>query len=255
MSSLSARLRRLGFAACPPPLARAIRRRVITRQVLSGRGFFEAELGVLDRILRRGDCAVDVGANVGFYTTKMARLVGEHGRVYAFEPLRGNLEILGDVVRRGSLRQVRVVHAAVGAEDGQCEVAIPSGEGFSGHYLAHVATGDSEGRRERVALVSLDSALEQERLEQLQLIKCDVEGGEVEVIRGAGRVCRDLRPGWLMEVSRSRSEQVFSLMHAKGYRCFVLGEKLEHTETYLDGQYSNYLFFHPESELWHRAVD
>lgn len=72
-------------------------------------------------VVRPGMVCWDVGAHVGFYTLLLAELVGPDGRVFAFEPLPGNLELLRRHVEMNGYRNVRVVPAALGDFDGEGE--------------------------------------------------------------------------------------------------------------------------------------
>jgi hypothetical protein len=81
---------------------------------------------------------------------------------------------------------------------------------------------------------------------RLDFIKCDVEGGELEVIRGAQQLLKSERPGWLMEVSRSTSKEVLQAFHDLGYRAFVFNGRLTETVNYRDKEFSNYFFFTPD---------
>ena len=89
-------------------------------------------------------------------------------------------------------------------------------------------------------------------LPSLDFIKCDVEGSELEVLQGALKHLRAARPGLLFEVSKETSDAVFGLLRSLGYEAFVYTGKLVRTECYRDKQFSNYLFFHPESKVWQR---
>ena len=91
---------------------------------------------------------------------------------------------------------------------------------------------------------------------RLHFIKCDAEGGELDIILGALELIRSDRPGWLLEVSRDNSSELFRLLQELGYRAFVYdGQKLTPTEGYRDKQFSNYFFFHPDSKIWSRAIN
>jgi FkbM family methyltransferase len=85
-------------------------------------GFYEADhAAVLQRVVKPGMIAFDVGANVGFYTLALSRLVGETGHVYAFEPEAKNVSILRRHIALNELRNVTVVQAAVSNRTGLVE--------------------------------------------------------------------------------------------------------------------------------------
>jgi len=144
-------------------------------------------------------------------------------------------------------------HAALGSAPAQGEMVIPDMAGFTGYYWAHLAKPDEQGRRENVKVLTLDQLAGAGTIKRLDFVKCDVEGGELDVIAGGLATIRSQRPGWLIEVSQKTSEQVFCLLQGEGYRAFVLSENLVETEKYRDKESSNYFFLHPRSICWERA--
>src|SRR4051794_31287379 len=77
----------------------------------------------LVNLIRRGDNVIEVGANVGTYTSLFARLVGKEGHVHAFEPVRANFERL--VTRSSTSANISVQLMGVGNSEGQQEILIP----------------------------------------------------------------------------------------------------------------------------------
>ena len=82
----------------------------------------EHEVDVYRAILRAGDCAVDVGANVGAFTVPLGRAVGRSGAVYAFEAQRHLHHLVAANAALNELYWAWVFHAAVGAERGSVQV-------------------------------------------------------------------------------------------------------------------------------------
>lgn len=131
--------------------------------------------------LAPGDVFVDVGANIGYYSVIAGAAVGHSGRVFAFEPSARMRARLERNVQLNELRQVTVRPEAVTASSGVVRLIEPQGTGNDG--LAYVdVNGGSAGVD--VRSIRLD---EQPELASRSpaLIKVDVEGGELEVFRGA----------------------------------------------------------------------
>jgi len=157
--------------------------------------------------LRPGDCVVDIGANHGWFSLLMAAVVGPAGVVVASEPmpemlraLRHNLELNGEL-------DVRLLPVAFGAETGEVELHM-----FAGLPHGHTSVS-SLGRSDYVVTTApvqrFDDALAGE---QPLFVKLDVEGAELDVLRGAEAVLAGPRPpSWLIEVNYETSR-------AMGYR-------------------------------------
>jgi len=132
--------------------------------------------------LRRGDTLVDVGAHLGLYTVAAARRVGSAGRVVAFEPDPESFALLAAHVRlNGVADRVELVKAAVGDRNGR--VPFRGGRQLESCVLAIAPPGERT-----VPCVSLDDALGKRHVD---VLKIDVEGYEVHVLRGARRLLRD----------------------------------------------------------------
>lgn len=131
-------------------------------------------------VVRRGTTVLDVGANVGAYTLLFATWVGEAGRVFAFEPAPETCEGLRTHVRLNHFDdRVTVVEAAVAGAVGRAPFALHPSGGASSLALASVA-----GARVSVATETIDHVCKEHGLLPA-LIKIDVEGAELDVLKGA----------------------------------------------------------------------
>jgi FkbM family methyltransferase len=204
-------------------------------------------------LVGRGDSAFDIGANVGIYTSELSHAVGPSGKVHSFEPVSENYDILTALIRKARFDNVIAHRLALGAAPAECEILIPDMDGFLGYYWAHVSKQGESGRKESVKMTAIDELCGTQSIDSPDFIKCDVEGGEMAVILGGQKTIPGQLPGWLIEVSRETSEQLFSALHDFGYRAFVLQDSLIETSTYLDAKFSNYFFLHPKSLCWERV--
>lgn len=138
--------------------------------------------GAIMREIRPGDSVADIGANIGLYTVAMARRAGPGGRVYAAEPDDATLRLLARQVELNRVdSRVTILPAVVGDEEGT--VAFTGGRQSESHVAAE-ATGPGA----RVRSVTLDTIFADARLD---VLKIDVEGFEVHVLRGARRLLHD----------------------------------------------------------------
>lgn len=132
------------------------------------------ELAWIRRTLRPGDVVADVGANNGFTGILFARAVGPSGKVVGFEPSPANLEAARENIRLNDVRNFELVAVAVGASAGKVSFDPSFGNG------SVAASGPIE-----VPLVTLDEHFGANRVDFLKL---DIEGYELEALRGARRV-------------------------------------------------------------------
>ncbi len=148
-------------------------------------------------VLRPGDVAVDAGAYKGGYTFWMRQAVGPTGFVYAFEPQPGLATRLTKTVEAYGWSNVTVRASALGASRGERTLHVP-GEGHSPR--ASLVVERPGARPESIVEETLDEALHSMPAgARLSFLKCDVEGHELEVLRGAGETLAEYRPALLVE--------------------------------------------------------
>lgn len=148
-------------------------------------GTYEREQTALfEQLLRPGATVLDVGANVGYYTLLASVLVGDAGRVHAFEPEPRNAGFLRDHVRINRRGNVTVQQAAVSDRAGTARFDFGSGSG-TGHLADAGAI--------EVRTLRLDDHCAEHGLAP-SAIKIDVEGAEMSVLQGARETLARHRP-------------------------------------------------------------
>lgn len=174
--------------------------------------YSEAEVRLFASLVGAGDVVVEVGANIGAHTVPLSRLVRPGGAVVAIEPQRLAFQTLCANLALNGVRNVVARRAAAGAAAGW--VAVPQADptveqNFGGVTLIDCRQG------ERVALETVDSL----ELPRCRLLKVDVEGMELEVLRGAADTIARLRPVLYVENDRTdRSPALLGFMRDQGYR-------------------------------------
>jgi FkbM family methyltransferase len=147
---------------------------------------------------------LDIGANIGAHTLRLANLVGPKGRVMAFEPtdfafrkLRRNLDLNPALASR-----VETFHCFLTANDG---ASVPNAIYSSWPLVAETGLHAKHlGREMQTGAArprSLDRVLSERADRKVQLVKLDVDGYECDVLRGATSLLRDTRPVFVMELA------------------------------------------------------
>jgi len=155
---------------------------------------------LISESLAPGDTFVDVGANHGAYSVFAARLVGEQGKVLAFEPQPRLAGLLRASLDENNACRWEVHEIACGAEPSHAEFYCPSsGSGSAGLFRAFSAKGEHTTHRVQIAL--LDDVVDADALPGNIFIKVDIEGSELKFLRGAGKLIRTRRPTILIELN------------------------------------------------------
>jgi FkbM family methyltransferase len=135
-------------------------------------------------VLRPGMTFVDVGANVGYYSALAARFVGTSGRVIAFEPNPSSYRQLKSWIEASSLPQVQCFQIAMSAAPGDLILYTPP-ESEHNNTANVCCPWASDWSSTTVSANTLDSFLESSGIEQIDLLKIDVDGYEPYVLQGA----------------------------------------------------------------------
>jgi FkbM family methyltransferase len=155
---------------------------VIGWRLLLGLGFEEASKDLFLRMLRPGDVIFDIGANIGDYTLPTAYAVGSAGRVFAFEPVERSFRVLSKNIACNNMDNVVALQCAVGDSDGVAPIYWDRSN-FGGNSLNPNATTDL-GSVSNVEISRLDTVCFRRGIIP-DLVKVDVQGAELKVLRGA----------------------------------------------------------------------
>lgn len=163
-------------------------------------GTYEAHFPeLLRRLVTPGDRCVDVGANVGLHTVRMAKLAGPHGAVIAIEADPGLAERARSNVALNDLVNVRVINAAAGDRPGETVLYRPDDSDANRARASVLRHPYLTGTSVTVPVLTVDEACAGAARPPVALIKIDVEGHEAAVVRGAAEVIERDAPAIIFE--------------------------------------------------------
>jgi FkbM family methyltransferase len=174
-------------------------------------------------LLSPGDVFYDIGANVGWYSLLAARAVGSTGRVVAFEPSVSNAALLQENVAANRLTNVTTIAAAVTDQSGWATFL------YGGSLEGRLSKDDCEAQAQRraarktpkrswvVPILALDSWLAETAQPPPSVLKIDVEGAEVGVLRGMTQTLHTAKPALIIELHNTRTE-VADMLDSVGYK-------------------------------------
>jgi FkbM family methyltransferase len=159
----------------------------------------------LTQHLSPGDTFYDIGANIGFLSLIAATLVDRAGQVVAFEPLPSNVAQLRKNVALNELKHIIVVAAAASDETGRAVLQLPKASPGTrrgpASGRAHIVGAAANPERSfDVPAVAIDDSLARYHLRPPTVMKIDVEGAEIDVLRGCLSTLKEHRPTILVEV-------------------------------------------------------
>jgi FkbM family methyltransferase len=155
--------------------------------------------------IRPGQVVYDIGANVGLHTLLYSRLVGEQGKVFAFEPSPDTAALLAEHVRINAKRNVSIVQKAIAGRAGEMR--------FSVRGDSRIRRLDADGNT-TVSSVTLDQMVRD--LPPPNCIKMDIEGAEIEALQAAGECFQRHKPILLL-ATHATEGPCSALLRSWGY--------------------------------------
>ncbi len=188
-------------------------------------------------LVRRGDIIFDVGANIGNYTIFFSDIAGHNGRVYAFEPVPPTFTILIERLRvDGRYKNVVANSFACSDEpDTTVSITVPGGDLGQSSMRSHNVGSWATAATTETFLVParrLDDYASELGLSRLDFLKCDAEGAELLVLRGASNLLKKLKPllflefadFWVRDFGYS-SDDLVDFLEDAGYTDFMVERK------------------------------
>lgn len=128
---------------------------------------------------------IDVGAHSGMYTVSQGRRLSERGKIYSFEPDPVLFQLLAKNVSSNDLtRVVETYPYAISNRDGEVEFILEGPWSVNNHVLESYPTKFRKSRTITVKSLSLDTFVQEQKIDSIDCLKIDVEGSELEVLNG-----------------------------------------------------------------------
>jgi FkbM family methyltransferase len=183
---------------------------------------------LLSQLVKEDSIVLDVGANIGFYSLTLSNAI-KSGQVYSFEAVPDTYKKLSTNIENSS-KNDQVTAFNLGAWNKKEEVtfSLPDSDNI-GAFTAGSVSGEST-RTCQATMTTLDSFVEENKLSKVDFIKMDIEGAELNALKGAHELLEKFKPTILLEVCRETCERfeytvndLWDLLSQYGYRAFKIG--------------------------------
>lgn len=200
------------------------------------------------KLVKYGDIIIDIGANIGAHTLHLANIIGDSGKVYAFEPtqfafskLEKNIQLNTPLIPRVVLNQMMLTDLDTKEPDAEIYSSWPLVKTNANLHEKHLGNPKST---QGSSAITLDTYVVSNNIEKINFIKLDVDGFECDVLNGAVNTLINYKPTILMELAPYvLYERGYSLAHLLAimdkinYQFYPLGsrKRLPMSEHYLSG--------------------
>jgi len=222
---------------------------------LTKKGFLKRkypELFFLHKIIKSGDTCIDIGANLGYYSTKMSVLCGINGKVYAVEPVPMFYTIWKKNVKQSCVNNLELFPYALGSSEGVIQMGMPEKDGLAHHGMTKVANTSNETF---VKFFDVNMKVPDQlftKLERLDFIKCDIEGYENIAFSNMIETLQRFKPVIQSELGGDENRsKVITLMESIGYTTYVLQPSgLQIADATTKKEYSSDFYFLQAKHSW-----
>ena len=198
--------------------------------------------------VNKGDVVFDVGANCGYFTTLFSKLVTSYGEVHAFEPVPETYSLLFKNTLK--MPNVRLNNLAIGESRGKAVISYDLNDSEKA-TIVHSST--SKEKHAEINVISLDDYVEENNIRKIDFVKCDVEGFELNALKGMKKTLAMHLPQISIEVTLKNKEklELINLLESLGYNTF---RKIEKDFPYYEPkkkteQQEDYFYLHATSSL------
>ena len=191
--------------------------------------YSQGESELFDVLVRAGDWVIEGGANIGSLTVHLAQLVGENGKVFAFEPQRLVFQLLAGNMAINNLTNVYCFQKYLSDETGTVKVPVfdPTKVNNFGGYS--MRTNYSEG--DDVEVITPDSL----QLPRCDFIKLDVEDMELKALKGAENIIKNFHPIIYAEANPGEKRiPLFNWLRERGYKIYSHKPFLYNSKNYFN---------------------
>ncbi len=204
--------------------------RVISTELLLSKKWEEYERSLFSKSIKSGDTVIDIGAHIGTYTLIAAQKVGPKGKVYAFEPLLKNFELLKKNVETNGYQNVVLINKAVSNKSGTSKLFLSNEDNYGDQRI--YASQDNR-KSLTIKTTTLDEFFK-DKNKKINVIKMDIQGSEVLALKGATKLLKynknfklftELWPKALLEAGSSAVEYLNLLKSNKFSMYEIDGQK------------------------------
>ena len=178
-------------------------------------------------VVKPGMTVVDVGVNKGYFSLLFAKLMNDYGKVLSFEPDPTNCYWIRKSIEANNYKSIKLFQLALSDNDGTASFYPGKKSGWGSLFFSPYGSTPTQ-KPIIVKTRKLDDLLNEQRIDSIDIIKIDVEGADLMVLKGAHSTlerCKHV----IMDIdvkSEEAKKQIFNILSSYGFRIYRIGRKL-----------------------------
>ena len=190
------------------------------------------------KLVKKDYCCFDLGSHIGYFTMLFAKLAGENGKVFSFEPIKEGYEFQNKSIQKNNFKNVKVFNFAVGDKEVEQKAYVFSDSGMA-HFDKSILGLEEDHQSDVFQIKTLDSVPEVVELSGLDFMKIDIEGYEYNALLGGINTIKKHKPEMFIEIhSPENYKGIYNLLKEIGYKFF----DLENNEVDLNTNFGKKIF-------------
>lgn len=206
-------------------------------------GFEDPSHATLMNLIKKDDVILDIGTNYGTTILQFAKQTGNRGQVYGFEPDFINFSVCMENIKLNSFANLQVENIGLGSKEGSFFLVV---DNESNRGMNRIGNNSKGKNSHEVKIIRLDDWVNQKGIEIINLIKIDVEGFEMEVLRGGEQSLRKYHPLLFIELDdtnlvqqNSSAKELVEFLNQLNYTIYhsETGKQIFGTDSFRDCHY------------------
>lgn len=199
---------------------------------------------LVKKLINKGDIIIDIGANLGYYSSIFARETGEKGRVIAVEPIPFYRKILMSNTK--SFNNIELVPFALGDKNEESVMGIPSEDKYRHGLTRILEKNEHFNSNDGYRVVIRNPETMFSNLPRLDYIKCDIEGYEAKVIPGFQKLISKFKPVIQIELDKNNFEAIDGYLTGLNYNRYIVSDR-KLVSLNQSAEYSSDIIYIPEN--------
>lgn len=194
----------------------------IQQQIYFLGDYEKSEIDYLYQHLKPGNTFIDIGANIGLFSLNASKIVGKSGNIHSFEAFSQNYLKLKNNIEDNHFENVNIHHQAISNDNSAIEILyndVNKNVGMASAFLKNFTS------KEIVGSITIDEYVSTQKIDRIDLIKIDIEGGELKALSGMSETLRNFKPQIILEInsetlrsSNGSEEELYNFLGKFNYR-------------------------------------